>query len=137
MAQPTPPAPAAANDAAAPEPTLEQLRLAYRHMARPGWPSTLEAALKVHHYGICITALARRMNRPGWKPQPRPLHLVNNGAQVPPTPTAAPAAPRPQGPQNTGPHAPGTTSLGSFPRRGSSQTRGLDFKRRAANDTED
>jgi hypothetical protein len=135
MARRTPPTPAAANDAAAPEPTLEQLRLAYRHMARPGWPSTLEAALQVHTYRICITGLARRMSRPEWKPQPRPLHLVANGATVPPTPTVPPAVPRSRGPLREGPHVPGTTNLGSFHRARPAQW--LDVKRLAANDIED
>jgi hypothetical protein len=76
----------AANEPTAPEPTREQLALAFRHMARPGWPSTLDAALQVHHYRICITGLARRMSRPPWTAQLRPLHLGDNGSTVPPTP---------------------------------------------------
>ncbi len=127
----------AANEPTAPEPTREQLALAYRHMARPGWPSTLDAALQVHHYRICITGLARRMGRPGWKGQPRPLCLVDNGATVPPTPTEPPRVAPAKGPLREGPHAPGTTNLGCFPRRAATQLHGPDFKRRAANDTKD
>ncbi|MEY2689165.1 MAG: hypothetical protein RL375_3363, partial [Pseudomonadota bacterium] len=84
----------AANAATLPEPTREQLALAYRHMARPGWPSTLDAALQVHHYRICITQLARRMSRPGWTAQPRPLQLLSAGAPVPPTPAEPPPVAR-------------------------------------------
>jgi hypothetical protein len=127
----------AANEPTAPEPTREQLALAFRHMARPGWPSTLDAALQVHHYRICIVGLARRMSRPAWTALPRPLHLVDNGATVPPTPAEPPKVERARGPLRDGPHAPGTTSLGCFPRRGASHLPGADFKRRAANDTKD
>jgi hypothetical protein len=86
--------PRAANTAKLPEPTREQLLLAYRHMARPGWPSTLDAALQVHHYRICITGLAHRLGRPGWTAEPRPLQLMSAGAPVPPTPAEPPPVAR-------------------------------------------
>lgn len=34
--------------------TEEQLRLAFRQISRPGWPSTLEAALANPVYRVCL-----------------------------------------------------------------------------------
>lgn len=84
----------AANNTTAPEPTLEQLQLAYRHMAHPGWPSTLEAALQVHHYRICIIGLARRLGRSQWQQQANRPRVGQPGAPVPPTPTEPRRTPR-------------------------------------------
>lgn len=68
-----------------PEPTAEQLRLAWRHLARPGWPDTLAAALQHPTYGVCIRGLARQLGRA----QPCvPAPVRHSGAYVPPTPTA-------------------------------------------------
>jgi hypothetical protein len=47
------------------QPSAEQRRLAYRQLARPGWPATLDAALQVQHYRIAIDAVARNMARRG------------------------------------------------------------------------
>jgi 4'-phosphopantetheinyl transferase EntD len=45
--------------------TDEQLRLAFRQVQRPGWPSTLEAALAHHVYRTCLIGMARNLNRRG------------------------------------------------------------------------
>jgi hypothetical protein len=118
---------------AAPQPTRQQLEMAYRHLARPGWPRTLDAALQVQHYRVCINGLARQLDRPAWRPQPRPLHGVNNNAVVPPTPAHPPPAKRAK-PQ-AGPLPRGGTNLGSFSRIAPAGW--LDVKRLAANDRED
>lgn len=46
-------------------PTAEQLRLAFRQVSRPGWPSTLEAALEHPTYRVCLVGIARNLNRRG------------------------------------------------------------------------
>lgn len=46
-------------------PTDEQLRLAWRHISRPGWPSTIEAALAMPHYRACLLGIARNLHRRG------------------------------------------------------------------------
>lgn len=48
------------------EPSKEQLQMALRHLSRPGWPSTLDAALASPIYGPLVRTLARRINRPNW-----------------------------------------------------------------------
>jgi hypothetical protein len=48
-----------------PPPTDEQLRLAFRHVSRPGWPSTLEATLEHPLYRTCLIQMARNLNRRG------------------------------------------------------------------------
>ena len=45
--------------------TAEQLRLAWRHISRPGWPPTLEAALERPHYRVCLEGIARNLHRRG------------------------------------------------------------------------
>lgn len=45
--------------------TAEQLRLAFRQVSRPGWPSTLEAALADHTYRVCLYGIARNLGRVG------------------------------------------------------------------------
>ena len=45
--------------------TDEQLRLAFRQISRPGWPTTLEAALEQHHFRLCLTHIARNLGRVG------------------------------------------------------------------------
>lgn len=88
-------------------PTAEQLRLAWRHVSRPGWPPTLEAALRIPHYSTCLHAMARNLYRPPF------------GHRAPPQPVAAlPTAP----PVSTG-----------ITRRSAR----FDYKRAAANDLED
>jgi hypothetical protein len=68
-----------------PEPTREQLVLAWRHLARPGWPDTLDAALQHPTYSVCIRGLARQLPR---APACVPAPVRNSSAYVPPTPTA-------------------------------------------------
>lgn len=96
------------------EPSAEQLQLAYRHMARPGWPNSLDAALAHRVYGPCIRGLARNLRRGAWRAGPAP-GLHNPLASVPPTP-AAPRMPSP-------PHKPKAA-----------KTPHWDAKRAAAND---
>jgi hypothetical protein len=43
--------------------TAEQLRMAFRHVRRPGWPATLEAALAHPVYRVCLHGIARNLNR--------------------------------------------------------------------------
>ena len=45
------------------DPPRDQLLLAYRHLCRPGWPDTLEAAMQRHSYKTAILGLARNMRR--------------------------------------------------------------------------
>lgn len=137
MARRTPPTPAAANDAAAPEPTLEQLRLAYRHMARPGWPSTLEAALQVHHYRICIVGLARRLGRPQWQQDGNRPRLGQPDATVPPTPEHEHSTPRQRQQQAMAAGRADMRNLMFWPRDSRYAPGGPDRKRLAANDTQD
>jgi hypothetical protein len=67
----------------------EQLVLAYRHLARPGWPQTLDAALAHHTYGTCLRGLARNLRRGAWRPDAAP-GVHNPAASVPPTPATPP-----------------------------------------------
>lgn len=84
MTTPHKPAPA--------EPTPEQLVMAYRHLARPGWPDTLAAALAHPTYGVCLRGLARQLNR---APACVPAPVRRSTAWVPPTPTAPRQATQP------------------------------------------
>ena len=72
---------------ALPEPTREQLQLAYRHMARPGWPDTLDAALRIHGHRVAIYGLARSLGRADVA-RTAYRHTLPRGP-VPPTPTQA------------------------------------------------
>lgn len=49
----------------APSVTDEQLRLAWRHVSRPGWPATLEAALERPAYRVALYGIARNLHRRG------------------------------------------------------------------------
>lgn len=76
----------------APEPTAEQLAMAYRHINRPGCPDTLEAALASPVWATCIRQLARQLHRA------RPCIAApvrRSTAYVPPTPTAPRQATQP------------------------------------------
>lgn len=70
-------------------PTRLQQELAYRHMARPGWPP-LDEALTIKHYAVAINGLARNLNRPLWRPSCALYSLPTATPPVPPTPTAPP-----------------------------------------------
>lgn len=112
--------------ASAPEPTREQLQLAYRQLAHPArWPRTLDQALAHPTLGICLRALARQMGRAAWRATPAAPSLPRG--PVPPTPT--------QPPQRQHSRAPGTGRIDETwpPRR----TPGVDRKRAAANDRDD
>lgn len=71
------------------EPTREQQQLAYSHMARPGWPPTLEAALAIYSYRTAINGLARRLHRPAFGQRTGPGHTLPK-LPAPPTPTEPP-----------------------------------------------
>ena len=45
--------------------TEEQLRMAFRQISRPGWPSTLEAALEQPAYRVALYGIARNLHRRG------------------------------------------------------------------------
>jgi hypothetical protein len=45
------------------DPTPEQLAMAFRHLARPGWPCTLELALEKHSYRTALVQVARNLGR--------------------------------------------------------------------------
>ncbi len=67
------------------EPTKEQLQLAFRHLARPGWPTTLEEALQDRRVGGLVRGLARSLNR-----------VKATALPAQPQPAWAPAAIRPR-----------------------------------------
>lgn len=67
------------------EPTTEQLQLAFRHLARPGWPNTLEEALQDRRVGGLVRGLARSLNR-----------VKAKAAPAQPQPAWAPTAIRPR-----------------------------------------
>ncbi len=125
-------------------PTAEQLALAYRHLARPGWPSTLESALGHRVYGVAVRALARKLGRRSWAEahaSQRPHSLPV--AAVPPTPSEPPANAR--APRTPSGHAarPGPVGnlpqpLGYWPAQYARPGAGwVDRKRLAANDHDD
>jgi hypothetical protein len=45
--------------------TDEQLRMAFRQIRRPGWPSTLEEALEQPAYRVALYGIARNLHRRG------------------------------------------------------------------------
>ena len=71
-----------------PEPTDEQLLLAYRQLWRYGWPSTFADAMKSHAYSTAIRAVAAGLNRPAWAGRVAQPSRLPCGP-VPPTPTEA------------------------------------------------
>ena len=78
-----------AHSAHAQEPTAEQLALAYRHLARPGWPNSVEEAMARHSYATALRQVARTLNRGAWRPLGHtPLMALRT--PVPPTPTQPP-----------------------------------------------
>lgn len=84
----------------APTPSREQLQMAYRHLARPGWPNTLEAELAAPALRHQLHAQAATLGRPSWQ-QRQAVHASHSlpRAPVPPTPGVydGPAAHRPAG----------------------------------------
>ena len=72
-----------------PEPTREQLALAYRHLARPGWPTSVDAAMARHSYATALRQVARILHRGAWRP-PGHTPLFALPRIVPPTPTEPP-----------------------------------------------
>jgi hypothetical protein len=119
-----------------PEPTAEQLQMAWRHMrGRNGCPATLEAALSSAAWHVPLVCLARQLGRrigtsPGQGAAAQAAARLGAGNYVPPDPTAPP---RPAGPTRTVPHyaRPGAVPM-HRPRPA-----GHDLKRAAANDFDD
>lgn len=72
-----------------PEPTAEQLALAFRHLWRPGRPGSVEAMLASPTWAICLRNAAQTMNRPANR---------SSGQRVPTTPHAPPVPPVPADP---------------------------------------
>ena len=70
---------------ASPDITREQLQLAYRQLARPGWPNSLDSALQVYSYATAIRGLARNLRRACWHAGTGRPHSLPT-APVPPTP---------------------------------------------------
>jgi hypothetical protein len=98
------------------EPTPEQLQLAFRHLRRPGWPATVEDAMRDK-----VRGLAKSMNRPKFGGQHCTAPRTPTGAPpVPATPAAPPAR------RHAAPHHPARPSNQRF-----------DAKRAAANDRDD
>ena len=70
--------------------TREQLQLGFRHLARPGWPATLDEALQHPVREAAIRGLARQLSRAPLCPQQPPSRTRLAGPPVPPTPTEPP-----------------------------------------------
>jgi hypothetical protein len=96
--------------------TEAQLQLAYRHLARPGWPDTLQAALADPVRGPCVRGLARQFSRE---------RAPTTWRYVPPTPAGAPPVPA----------TPSTARTATPPKRMYAPR--FDCKRAAANDFDD
>lgn len=105
--------------------TDEQLRMALRHLWRPGWPEDLQAVLAHPVRGPCVRGLARSLGRAAPTVGTPPQRQGNALAWVPPTPQVPP---RPQR-LRTGPGSDSPDTLGAWPRR-----RAFDARRAAAND---
>jgi hypothetical protein len=78
---------------ATPQPTRQQLEMAYRHLRRPNlWPPSLEEALARPHFAAALRALAIRLQRgAAFVPaHAAPPHRLPYGPPVPPTPAALP-----------------------------------------------
>lgn len=74
--------------------TTEQLALAYRHLYRPGWPATLEAALQDTRINALVRGYARSLGRARATAFAAPPRTPPHAAPVPPTPTAPPSTSR-------------------------------------------
>lgn len=98
-----------------PELTPAQLQAAWRHMRRPGWPATVEEALRDPILGPGLRGTARAFSR---EARPAPASTYR-----PPTPAGAPPLPA------TPSHAPGRRLARNGPR--------FDARRAAANDFDD
>lgn len=121
----------------APTPTQEQLQMAFRHLARPGWPTLLADALAHRIYGTAIRGLARNFGRRGLG-SPRPAHSLPR-PPAPPTPSVPPTqCSRHPLSKATGP----ITELGAWPthpshRRTATTAGRFDAKKAAANDMDE
>jgi hypothetical protein len=77
-----------------PEPSAEQLRLAFRQLRTAHWPATVELALEHAIYGPLVRTQALRMSRVAWTAAPPPRSLPRHVPDVPPTPEHQPTARR-------------------------------------------
>lgn len=119
-----------------PQPSREQLQMAFRHYADPHWPATLDEALHRPAYSKLLMTLARRLSRPTWGSVKQQVHTLPTGP-VPPTPTQnelQPASWRAIGSLATGPGR----GLSAWPKSPNKRKPGAhDCKRAAANDKDD
>lgn len=91
--------------------TKEQLALAWRHLRRPWWPTTLEAALAHPVYGKALQGVARNFAR---------ASLCGPARTAAPPASTAPQQPVPATPAEppaTARQPRERTSLGAWPRR--------------------
>lgn len=117
-----------------PEPTTEQLHMAYRILRNHTWPDTLEAAMERPSYATAIRGRARSLHRANvCTPSPRPA--LPQGP-VPPTPTAPRQVPKAAVRGGSVMH---TTPIAFWghARTQPPQWLGADRKRLAANDRDD
>lgn len=119
-----------------PEPTAEQLQLAYRQLWRYGWPSTFDEAMARHSFATAIRAVALGLNRPAWAGRVAQPSRLPCGP-IPPTPTEAQI--QQQARPGRSPHSKATglpTALGMWPaaRPGGYAGPGWVGKMAAAND---
>jgi hypothetical protein len=71
--------------------TKEQLALAFRQLKRPGWPSTVEDAMKDHTRAQLIRGMARQLSRTKFNAGSRPPFTPASAPPVPCTPCSQPA----------------------------------------------
>lgn len=108
-----------------PEPTREQMALAYRVHRTHQWPETADAAIAHPVYGVCLRQAARQMHRMPVCSHPQPLRVGTPGAYIPPTPVLPPA------PKAARVMNPRPGSLGAWSARTT-----VDLKKRAAHDAD-
>ena len=112
-----------------PEPTREQLEMAYRHLANPHWPPPLDLSLERWSYKKVLYSQARILSRPEFSGGNHTGHSLPRGP-VPRTPEQHELYTGNGRP--TGSIARGTVALGQWPTLG--QRSVYDVKRAAAND---
>lgn len=114
-----------------PQPSREQMQLAFRHYADPHWPATLDEAMRRPAYSTVLTTLARRLGRPAWGAMQQPQHKLPR-MPAPATPTQADLAPHSQRPIGSLAKGP-SRGLAAWPKH-QPKPGAHDCKRAAAND---